>query len=301
MFRQAMTFAAVLAVAACSGTSGNDGVNLVTIGVPVEGDIDDIGDPTIGPDDPIERYEEEGQASAITFDATTDTFTVDNLAFDGAGIYDRDDEVATLNGFRVYENNNTTARRAYKSLYLESASGLSRVAVVRTGDYQGFGFGGFVYARDGAVVLPTTGQAEFTGQYAGVRVFNGQGGIQYTTADAFLEVDFEDFNTTRAIEGQLTNRQVLDTTGAVISTLPTLIMATGEITDAGEFTGGASSVRFDFGAGEFVDFESGNYYGVIGGADADEIVAVIVVEAADPLDAAITIQETGAIIAVKTP
>ncbi|KAJ56529.1 hypothetical protein ACMU_06200 [Actibacterium mucosum KCTC 23349] len=288
-----------MAVASCSGSAGDDGTNLVTIGV--SGDIDDVGDPTLGPGDPIERFEEEGQASAITYDPGTDTFTVDNLAFDGTGVYDRDDEVATLNGFRVYENNNPTERRAYKALYLESASGLSRVAVVRTGSYLGFGFGGFVYARDGEVVLPTTGQATFQGDYAGLRVFSGQGGIQYTTADAELIVDFEDFVSTRAVEGTLTNRQIFDTSGALVDTLPTLILATGDISDAGELTGNASSQRFDAGAGAFVDFEEGNYYGIIGGADADEIVGVIVVQGTDPDDATIGFQETGAFIAIETP
>lgn len=267
---------------------------------PVSDDVDEVGEDEASADAPIERYEELGQASAVSYDPVTDTFSVDNLVFDGSGLYDRDDVVPTLNGFRVYENNNLTERRAYKALYLESASGLSRVAVVRTGSYQGFGFGGFVYARDGTVTLPTTGQATYTGNYAGVRVFNGIGGLQYTQGDALLEVDFEDFNNTRGVEGQITNREILDQDGNVIDTLPTLILSTGELTDAGETTGEASSLRFDVDADEFVDFESGNYYAVIGGENAEEIVGVIVIEANDPDDAAIGIQETGGFIALKT-
>jgi len=302
MVRHSLVLVALLGLTACG--SGGSETNVVTIGPlgePVSGDIDDVGNDDASSNASIERYEEAGQASDITYDAINDKFYVDNLAFDGTGEYDRDDVVATLNGFRVYENNNVTERREYKALYLESPSGLSRVAIVRTGSYQGYGFGGFVYSREGGVTLPTSGQATFAGDYAGMRVYNGQGGLEYTTADADLIVDFDDFNSTRAVEGTLTNRQVFDTDGNPIDTLPTLVLATGSITDAGEIQGTASSERFDAGAGEFVDFESGDYYAVIGGANADEIVGVIVVEAVDPDNAAISIQETGGFIAIEVP
>lgn len=293
MFRQFLLVAAVSSIAACSGN--------VPVLVPggTTGDVDDIDDGSASAGAPIERYEEDGQASDITYDPDTDTFSVDNLAFDGAGTYDRDDIVPTLNGFRVYENNNLTERRAYKALYLESDSGLSRVAIVRTGSYRGFGFGGFVYSRNGTVTLPTTGQATYTGEYAGMRVFDGISGLEYTTADAELIVDFEDFNSTRAVEGTLTNRIVRDTDGSFVEALPTLIFATGAITDAGEIEGQASSTRFDPDRGEFVNFESGNYYAVVGGDNAEEIVGVVVVTATDPDNISVTIQETGGFIAVQ--
>lgn len=298
MARIPFATAAFAALVACTG---GDGTNPINDPSAFRGSADDVGTDGATASDSIERYEEDGQATDISYDAANDQFIVNNLAFDGTGTYDRDNVVPTLNGFRVYENTNTTERREYKALYLESTSGLSRVAVVRTGSYQGYGFGGFVYARDGSVTLPTTGQATFTGDYAGERVFDGQSGLQYTQADAQLIVDFEDFDSTRAVEGTLTNREVLDQTGAVIDTLPTLILATGSITDAGEITGTASSQRFDTDTSEFVDFESGNYYAVIGGADADEIVGVVVIEADDPDVDGVTIQETGGFITYKTP
>ncbi|SMX32913.1 hypothetical protein [Actibacterium lipolyticum] len=303
MLRILSILMACTALTACSGGDGTNPINGDggSSGGGSTGGTGGIGDDDASPNASIERYEDDGQARDILYNADDDTFIVDNLAFDGSGVYERDNVVPTVNSFRVYENNNTTERRAYKALYLESTSGLSRVAIVRTGSYQGFGFGGFVYARDGGVDLPSTGSATFTGAYAGMRVFNGAGGLQYTQADAELIVDFEDFDATRAVEGFLTNREVLNQSGAVIDTLPTLIFSTGSITDAGEISGVASSDRFDVDSGEIVDFETGNYYAIIGGAEADEIVGVVVVTADDPDRDNVTIQETGAFIVYETP
>ena len=244
------------------------------------------------------RSESTGSANNVTYDAATDTLSINNLPFDGDGTYDRDNEIGTLNGYAVYENNNATERRAYKTIYGVSASGETRFALVRTGDYIGYGFGGFVYQRDTNVTLPTTGQATYTGGYAGLRIFDGVGGIQYTTADATLEVDFEDFDASDAVEGQLTNRQIFQTDGTFVGTLPTLIFATGSISDAGEIAGTAGSTIIDVASGDPVDFETGNYYAVLSGDPADEIVGVIVIEGDNPNDTldSIPIQETGGFI-----
>jgi len=251
----------------------------------------------------IARYETDGEAQDVTYDAVTDTITIDNLPFDGTGVFDLDDVLPTLvagpNGFQVYENNNASPRRAYKAITGVSASGETSVTVVQTGDYQGFGFGGFAYSRNGSVTLPTTGQATYTGDYAGIRVFNGAGGLQYTTADATLEVDFEDFNATDAVEGRLTNRQYFDQAGNLIGTLPTLILATGSISDAGEIGGTAGSQVL--AGGTLAAFETGTYYAVLSGDPADEMVGVIVLAGNDPNDvldggANVTVQETGGFI-----
>jgi len=260
--------------------------------------------PTAG--SPIVRYETDGEAEGITYDAATDTVMVNNLPFDADGVYDADNNpaIATLNGFQVYENNNATERRAYKLIRGQSASGETSFTIVRTGDYIGLGFGGFVYERDGGVVLPSTGQATYTGAYAGMRIFTGTSGLQFTTADATLEVDFEDFDATDAVEGTLTNRQYFSETGVPLGTLPTLIFATGSISEAGEIAGTAGSQVFvpdGAGGGTFQEFESGEYYAVLSGDPADEIVGIVIITGDDPndlLDAgpATTVQETGGFI-----
>lgn len=81
----------------------------------------------------------------------------------------------------------------HKAIYGTSPSGNSRLAIVRTGAYTGYGFGGFVYQRDGGVVLPTSGQATYSGDYAGLRDFNGAGGLEYVTGDMTVDIDFNGF------------------------------------------------------------------------------------------------------------
>ncbi|MCT8161053.1 hypothetical protein [Pseudoruegeria sp. SHC-113] len=240
----------------------------------------------------ILRYDGDAEVSTVSYNAAADTFFVDNLPFDGDGVYDRDDVVASLNGFNVYENNNLTERRAYKALHGQSTSGQTSVSIIRTGSYAGYGFGGFVYARNGRVQLPSTGQATFTGQYAGTRVFDGRAGQQYTTGTAVLEVDFSDFAATNAVEGAIFNRQVFDTNGNPVAllesdgvttyTLPTLVLATGSITNAGEIVGEVASERAPTGSTTTSTFESGSYYAVIAGDNAEEIAGVIVVTSTEP-------------------
>ncbi|SLN26422.1 hypothetical protein PSA7680_01153 [Pseudoruegeria aquimaris] len=292
--------AALAAVTACTGPSTEDGDGssdtFTGEGLLLPG----TENPTADAD--ILRYEEDGSVSTVSYNAGADTFTVDNLPFDGDGVYDRDDVVASLNGFNVYENNNLTERRAYKALHGTSASGKTSVSIIRTGSYNGYGFGGFVYTRDGRVNLPRSGQATFTGQYAGTRVFEGMGGQQYTTGDAVLEVDFSDFAATNAVEGAIINRQVFDLNGNPVTlfendgvtaySLPTLVLATGSITTAGEIVGTASSERVPAGGTTSSTFEEGNYYAVIAGDDAEEIAGVIVVTSSDP-QTGNGVQETG--------
>lgn len=277
-----------------------------TVVEPTDGGTAIIGDVTMPPGtvDPTSGggvFRSEGgtsTANTVSYDAASDTININNLPFDGDGTYDRDNQVGTLNSYAVYENNNPTERRAYKTIFGVSGSGETRFAIVRTGDYIGYGFGGFVYQRDVGVTLPTTGQATFTGAYSGIRIYDGVGGIQYTTADALMEVDFEDFDATDAVEGRLTNRNVFETDGSFSGTLPVLVFFTGSISDAGEIAGNANSRIVDTASGELVDFETGNYYAVLSGDPADEIVGIVVVAGDNPNDAldGIPIQETGGFI-----
>ena len=44
-----------------------------------------------------------GLVTDVSYDATNDTFSVDNLGFDGANVYQRGTAVATLGGYAVYD------------------------------------------------------------------------------------------------------------------------------------------------------------------------------------------------------
>lgn len=271
-----------------------------------------------------------GYAEGFVYDAgptaspDDDTFTVDGLAFDGDNVYQRDDVVPSLAGAKVFEADATAVdpvtsavidQFTHRALYGVSTSGRSRFAIVRTAAYLPFGFGGFIYSRDGGVELPTGGMADYSGAYAGLRDFNGKSGLEYVTGDMTLSIDFDAFNTGDtstgdAIKAQVFNRRVFDLDGNDITTqirdeinddksaslteLPTLVFNVGpENMDAnGEIEGDLGSVIATSTGTETL--ESGKFYAVISGTGADqEVVGVIVVKSTVN---DITVRETGGFI-----
>ncbi len=320
--------AALLALAACDNGGNNPLTN------PPDPNVAAALPP--GTDDPastqsVNRYEENdgtgnGYAQSITYNKTNDTFSVDNLAFDAANVYTRDDVVASLGSYKVYEN---------PAIYLDDVTGtpinqlphkailgvskntdiegnpITQFAIVRTGGYRDYGFGGFMYERNGGVVLPTSGQAAFRGDYAALRDFKGTDGLEYVTGDMALDIDFNDFNASDAVKGTISNRQLFDVnntnitdqyTQAInneyrvnlpVATLPNLVFTIGPNTlnDAGELTNGISNSL----NGRV--FENGKYFAVLAGEGADmEVTGVVVVESTHPGNDDITIRETGGFI-----
>lgn len=88
------------------------------------------------------------------------TFTVDNLAFDGDNVYARNTAAdgALPSSVRAFAADATTNdpmtgvavdQMTYRALYGTSATGRSQFAIVRTGAYIPYGFGGFIYGRAG--------------------------------------------------------------------------------------------------------------------------------------------------------
>ena len=232
------------------------------------------------------------------YDPETDTFYVDNLAFDGENTYTRDDfgpleEISgALGPFAVYENAETVTdpvngdvipQLQHKAIYAVSQSGATELTIVRTGAFIDYGFGGFVYQRNGGVTIPTTGQASYTGSYAGLRDHEGANKLEYSTADAQVYIDFEDYNEGDGVRGAISNRRIYDTDGVDISdeyeNLPTIRfeIGPGVARSNGEMSGTAySTVGVE-------THETGSFYAVLSdGADnditAEEIVGIIVIE-----------------------
>jgi hypothetical protein len=308
------------------GTDATDGNSGFNTGVTVP-----PGTSAPTPSSSITRFEPTDDASgngfvaSVSYDSALDEFSVDNLAFDGDGAYTRDDEVPGVNAvfpFAVYENAALTndavtsapiTQLLHKAIYAVSASGQSKFAIVRTGAYIDYGFGGFIYQRDGAVTLPTTGQARYTGDYMGLRDFENAGGIEYAVADMVIDIDFEDFNDGSAVKGGLRNRRVYSTAGdditqtvidaintensTSIAELPTLRIdiTAGSVSANGEIIGTMSSV-LQGSTGALENFETGNYYAVMSGTNANEVVGVLVVTADDARFEGVTVRETGGFI-----
>ena len=284
----------------------------------------------------LSRSEEPGTAGGgyvedVRYDRRSDTFFVDNLAFDGDNVYNRDSDVPLLSDagsrtrYRVFEGDETVidptdgdsiTQFEYRAIYGESrnraANGqpATSFAIVRTGSYVDFGFGGFVYERNGGVDLPTTGQAIYAGDYAGLRTFSGgnaPGGMEYTTGEARVAVDFRDFNEGRGVRGQITDRRAFDMEGNRIATgtgegdlqLPDLIfdVGPGTVEANGELSNGIRSYRNTAEGQE--NYETGTYYAIISGQNAQEIVGIVVVESDDPRFEDVRAQETGGFIVYR--
>ena len=298
------------------------------------------GTETPDSDRSISRFEEVddkggGYVEEVRYNRAQDTFFVDNLAFDGDNVYTRDEQVPLLSDagptqYRVFEGDEIVRDESdgdpvqqfeYRAIYGESrnrdAEGnpATSFAIVRTGAYRDYGFGGFVYDRNGGVDLPTEGQATYAGDYAGIRTFEGRTGLEYTTGEATVAVDFRDFNEGEGVQGQITDRRAFDTNGNEIQTgegpgqlaLPDLSfdVGPGTLTEAGELSNGIRSYTTDEN-GALEDYEEGTYYAIVAGPNAREIVGIIVIESEDPRYGTdeddlpkVTAQETGGFIVYR--
>lgn len=262
-----------------------------------------------------------GYVDSVSYDSVNDTFQVDGLAFDGANVYQRGTAVGSLGSYAVYEGDSTYSddvtgvpidQFAHRALYGVSTTGKTQFAVIRTGGYMNYGFGGFIYERDGTVTLPTSGQAHYTGDYAGLRDFNGQTGIEYSQGLMTIDIDFNDFSTGAGVRGSITDRSIYDVNGnditqdvidalnvgnsTPLTELPvlTFVVDPTALDSNGELTAGIDSSYSS--SGTPTTLESGQYYAIVAGDDASEIVGIVVVESTDPRYTGVTVRETGGFI-----
>ncbi|MBO6855233.1 MAG: hypothetical protein JJ872_15960 [Marivivens sp.] len=353
MKRSLSAVAALALLGACNGTQPFfDGENAPWINAPDEGSFAEELPPAEEAPTPtgrIQRYEARdgnggGYARDIRYNSSDDTFYVNNLAFDGENTYQRGTNVPSLadGEFNVYDAEITVADYLtgdtirqivpYRAIYAESTNTAldddgnvvprSRFAIVRTGGYSDFGFGGFVYMRDGGVSLPpenTTGQAGFEGKYAGIRIFNGVSGLEFTEADVEIAIDFDDFDANNTVRGLLYNRTVYDANGAAVPLgnyyespddqlpypdLPFVIReGVDNFNEDGEMFGLVENSRYDPYSLKTVVYETGEYYAVMAGdlndpADGGEIVGIIVIDSVDPRTDK-PAQETGGFIVYR--
>ncbi|MGR3466173.1 hypothetical protein [Limimaricola sp.] len=298
------------------------------------------GTPDPEPDRSIVRFEPESEDAGgfvRRVALQSGRLEVDNLAFDGTEPYDPARRgPSTLNGFAVFQSANSVDDSAtgsdidqidYRAIYGESRNTVrvagerlpqTRFTIVRSADFRGYGFGGFLYERNGGVEIPETGQAAFRGDYAGLRVFDGIGGQELTTGDMEILVDFADFNASDGVRGTLSNRRAFGTDGREIEVttngtrqtdlsdraildLPTVhfVLSNAASTPNGEIIGTlTSSVLVD---GKVENYESGEYYGVLSGdlGRGGEVTGVLVMESDDPRFDDVTAQETGGFTAYR--
>lgn len=326
MIRSICTVATLALLAACG-----DGQPLFDVAPPETGT--GTTDPT--PDSSIVRTEAsaaDGSAlvSDVSYNRAEDTFTVDGIGFDGANVYTRlPGEMGRMGregrtgvfAAAATVTDPVSGRPvsqipAYRALYRESevmVDGEPRTsyAVVQTGGYLDYGYGGTVYQRKGGVVLPDSGQATFSGDYAGVRIFDNQTGLEYVTGDMTLDIDFDDFNANDAVRARLSNRVARRENGQPIPLgtgetdlkLPTVLMSIQEgapsLDANGEIRGELKSVVRN-AQGTLETYETGTFSGIVAGdattTPGGEIVGIVVLESADPRFEGVNVRETGGVI-----
>ncbi|QBF32804.1 hypothetical protein [Thalassococcus sp. S3] len=345
MKKHIVAFAAALSVSACGGSSNPFSDDTETdptdpdTGTPIESDRElPPGTASPSPNRSLFRSEPEGTdaasqgngaATAVAYNSGDDTFSVDGLGFDGDNVYARGTNVGSLGPYAVYEaprqfpdsSSGTPINQfTHRAIYGISTSRNTQFAIVRTGAYVPYGFGGFVYQRENAVTLPTTGQALYRGVMSGLRDFDGAGGLEYTTANIDIAIDFDDFNDSTgqrgdAVRGVISNRTIFDIDGNditdnVISRIEadnnitlnqypvaTFTVGPGVLDDNGEILGSVQSYYTDSN-GRTAVFEEGNYYAIVAGDNAEEIVGVVVLETTlDPV--ANSVRETGGFIVYR--
>lgn len=226
------------------------------------------------------------------YNSGSDTITINNLPFDLNGTYTR---VAALdrNGFKAYMNDATIpGSHQYVALYNQTSA--VRAGVVGTGAYVNYGYGGRMMGNSGTVTLPSTGQAQYQGNYAGIRVYETIGGLDYTDGTVDMNVDFLDFANTGAVDTVVSNRHAYNSTGALIGALPSLSTTTTTINGNIIHTDVAEILPSGTGA-------TGTLDAIFGGTSGTQVAGVLVITGQDPLSAGgQNVKESGAFLLVRT-
>lgn len=138
-------------------------------------------------------------------DATDDFVTITGGDFDAEGKYVRAPSL-DRGGLEAYKADFNEQETFYSAIRATTPSGLMSVSMVGTGNYRDYGDYYAGYTRGPTSNLPTTGNANYVGKYAGMITYGGSGGVGLTTGDVKLLVEFQDNFRTK---GSITNRRVV--------------------------------------------------------------------------------------------
>lgn len=249
-----------------------------------------------------------GLGDNLTFNEGTDLYTlqrvrisgsdlvVEGLPFDGDDAYtdtalvlDQDTgrpvariffrDPSTVDDNYTGDSDGPIGQDSYFAIYNESDDGSAKAAVVRSGSYLEHGFGGYVVGRDTGVTLPTSGQANYFGNYVGLRTFEGDTGIELVDGDAAMEIDFENLEDNGAIRTVVTNRRLYAADGTFLETLPSFgyVVTANALEDNGQFESEVFTryYRPDAADATDVSVDYGTVRGMLVGTNAETAVGVI--------------------------
>jgi hypothetical protein len=190
------------------------------------------------------------------------------------------------------------------ALFGKSESGTLEFVIVKTAWYNDEGPGGYIVQRNqydatGAAVLferPSDSQARFTGTYDGFRIpISTDGNMHHTKGDVMIDFDFKDFLDRGAIYFQMQNRDVFDSYGGYLYSLPDL----GTVVDSGNLAAdGSYTLKVFSNDKDGNKFESGDLVGVLAGKTPVENVGILYLTSTE---GSIQFKETGAFFAYRKP
>ncbi len=231
-----------------------------------------------------------GQVTSVAYNAGAGTLEVEGMSLDEvpytatyrrAPALDQDGYIA----FTVQEDSGDRHFTAYAG---QSTSGAVRAATVSSPGPRNTAFMDVYYERDGAFdppdVTSDSGLVTYAGRYVGLTNLGDANGSDLLPpvsddpelvvpqaliihGDAFINADFAD----NAVEGNIFNRELLDTDLNVISELPSIVLVLSDIAADGTFAG---TVEYDISdplAGTTDPTLIGAYAGTFGGTDSDSV------------------------------
>lgn len=182
--------------------------------------------------------------------------------------------------------------RHYTAYAGESSDGTVRAAAVASPGPRNRSFMGAHFERDGGYNPPEvsedSGMVTYAGRYVAVTNvgdLNGSDLLPTTVSDpellvpqalvvhgdTFINADFAD----NTVEGNIYNRELLDTDLNVISDLPSVVLVVTDIEANGTFAGTAEYDTRDPLSGATTNTQIGSYSGVFGGTDAASVAGAV--------------------------
>jgi len=231
-----------------------------------------------------------GQVTRVAYNAGAGTLEVEGMSLDEvpysatyrrAPALDQDGYVA----FTVQEDAGDRHFTAYAG---QSTGGAVRAAAISSPGPRNRAFMDYYLERDGAYdppdVTTDSGLVTYAGRYVGLTNLGDPNGSDLLPpvsddpelvvpqaliihGDTFINADFAD----NAVEGNIFNRELLDTDLNVISELPSIVLVVTDIAADGTFAGTVEYDTSDPLSGADSSILIGSYAGIFGGTDSDSV------------------------------
>lgn len=244
-----------------------------------------------------------GNVSNVTYDAANGTLVVEGVSLDDvpySATYRRAPSL-DQDGYVAFTIQEDPLDRHYTAYARESTDGSVRATTVGSPGPRNRSFMGAHFERDGSYdppdVTEDSGIVTYAGRYVAVTNVGDLNGSDLLPAgvtdpellvpqalvvhgDAFINADFAD----NTVEGNIYNRELLDTNLNVISELPSVVLVVTDIEANGTFSG---TVEYDISdplSGTTTNTEIGSYSGVFGGTDASSVAGAVELDEFDGTD-----------------